>query len=63
MPNTYLCSLVAVSGGAVFLVVYFKKDTQLRKMIGLSTRSNGNQSFENLGYDASSPSSLNESES
>ena len=58
--------LVAVAGGAVFLVVYFKRDSQIRKLLRLNSPPNTGtqsqpQSFDNLGYEAaSSPSSLNE---
>ena len=58
--------LVAVAGGGVFLVVYFKRDSQIRKLLRLHSPPNTGtqsqpQSFDNLGYEAaSSPSSLNE---
>ena len=58
--------LVAVAGGGVFLVVYFKRDSQIRKLLRLNSPPNTGtssqpQSFDNLGYEAaSSPSSLNE---
>ena len=54
--------LVATAGGVVFLLVYVKKDIRLRKLLRLEGSSNGSrqpQSFENLGYDSSSPQNLN----
>ena len=54
--------LVATAGGVVFMLVYVKKDIRLRKLLRLEGSTNGSrqpQSFENLGYDSSSPQNLN----
>jgi hypothetical protein len=50
--------LMAAAGGAVFLVMYFKRESRLRKLlgsIGQETRPDQNlSSFDNVGYESSS---------
>merc|ERR1712223_1573575 len=51
--------LMAVAGGAVFLLMYFKRESRLRKLLGSigqeTAPSQNISSFDNVGYESSSP--------
>jgi len=53
--------LIALAGGAVFLVMYFKRESRLRKLlasIGQETPRQNISSFDNVGYENSSSSQM-----
>ena len=48
--------ILAATGGVVFLMFLWKRDSRLRKLLGLQNQQTSLNSFDNVGYDNAKPS-------
>jgi len=46
--------ILAATGGVVFMIFLWKRDTRLRKILGFQNQQTNQNSFANVGYDNSS---------